>query len=370
MTQFEIPFSSATQNNGPRILTILPTYQCTAACRECCFECSPHVKGRIPLDRILAYIDEAAQSFSTLRLICFSGGECFLLGKDLDIAIARASSYGLMTRCVTNGYWAITESAARKRVEKLRQAGLTELNFSTGDEHQEFVPYSRVVNGAIAGAEAGLRVVIVVEGSNEVRFTIHEALSDERLAMFLKSSPAAKNLRVMSNIWMSFHADRKITQPEHIYARNCSDGSSGGCTNILNNIVVTPHEQLASCCGLTMEHIPEMKLGDLREHSMKDLYYSQFDDFLKIWISLDGPQKIYRWATEKDPTIPYDDKIAHICHSCVIIYKDERVRRVLLEHYKEKVPDVMFRYYLKRLLATKAIDESIANQEVQLQFGA
>ena len=60
--------------HGPTHLTILPTYRCTAACAQCCFESNPHVQGRIPLPRILDYIDQAAGEFPTLRLVVFSGG--------------------------------------------------------------------------------------------------------------------------------------------------------------------------------------------------------------------------------------------------------------------------------------------------------
>src|SRR5262249_34967627 len=108
--------------HGPTHLTILPTYRCTAACEQCCFESNPHVQGRIPLERILGYIDQAADDFPTLRLVVFSGGECFLLRDDLDAAIARATARGLATRCVTNGYWATSPRAARERIAPLYDA--------------------------------------------------------------------------------------------------------------------------------------------------------------------------------------------------------------------------------------------------------
>ncbi|PSR25070.1 MAG: radical SAM protein, partial [Sulfobacillus benefaciens] len=43
-------------------------------------------------------------------------------------------------------------------------AGLTELNLSTGDDHQAFVPFDRVVTAAITAAELGICTLIVVEG--------------------------------------------------------------------------------------------------------------------------------------------------------------------------------------------------------------
>ena len=89
----------------PQTLTILVTYQCTAACPQCCFECTPQIKGRIPTHKILNYIDAAHESFPNLKLIVFSGGECFLLGDDLVTIVSHAHGKGLSVRCVTNGYW-------------------------------------------------------------------------------------------------------------------------------------------------------------------------------------------------------------------------------------------------------------------------
>ena len=121
---------------APSTLTILPTYKCTAQCKECCFECSPDLRGRLSLEQILRRIDKAHAAFPFLKLVCFSGGECFTIGKDLDTAIAYAHGLALFTRCVSNGYWGSSLQAARKRVNPLAEAGLTELNLSTGDEHQ------------------------------------------------------------------------------------------------------------------------------------------------------------------------------------------------------------------------------------------
>ncbi len=60
---------------SPHTLTILCTYTCTAACKQCCFESSPRVTGRLPLESILKRISEAHESFPDLRLVSFSGGE-------------------------------------------------------------------------------------------------------------------------------------------------------------------------------------------------------------------------------------------------------------------------------------------------------
>src|SRR5262249_4504743 len=144
----------------PKTLTLLVTYQCTAACSQCCFGCTPEKEGRIPQDRILAYIDQAAQMGSVVNVV-FSGGECFLLGNDLVEAVGRASQHGLSTRCVTNGYWATSMFAAERRLRPLVDAGLKELNISTGDFHLEYVPVDRVACGAIAAYQLGLGLALM-----------------------------------------------------------------------------------------------------------------------------------------------------------------------------------------------------------------
>jgi hypothetical protein len=173
----------------------------------------------------------------------------------------------------------------------------------------------------------------------------------------------------MNNVWMPFHSDHAITQSEDTRRRlSKSSVRDGGCQNIFHTIVVTPHEQLAACCGLTMEHIPELKLGNLREHSMGELYRDQFDDFLKIWIALDGPHAIWNWASEKDSTIHIKEEAVHICHACAIIHQDPKIRAVLENHYREKIPDVMFRFSLKTRMEHKATQ--MLESDAQIGFAA
>lgn len=63
----------------PNSLTILPTYRCMAACKQCCFQSNPHIMHRVPQERLLEHIDQAAE-IGSIRLVCFSEEESFLLG--------------------------------------------------------------------------------------------------------------------------------------------------------------------------------------------------------------------------------------------------------------------------------------------------
>lgn len=67
----------------PQTLTILCTYTCTAACRQCCFESSPKVVGRLEREALPDRIKEAKSKFQNLKIVVFSGGEATLLKEDL-----------------------------------------------------------------------------------------------------------------------------------------------------------------------------------------------------------------------------------------------------------------------------------------------
>lgn len=136
-------------NKSPSTLTIITTYRCNAACKECCFESNPTVKGRLSLDEIKNYINQAFISYSNLELVVFTGGECFLLRDDLFSSIKFATNLGLKTRCVTNGFWGKTIDSAKTVTKKLIWAGLTEINFSTGIDHQEWVPLASIANASL-----------------------------------------------------------------------------------------------------------------------------------------------------------------------------------------------------------------------------
>ncbi|EGJ27896.1 hypothetical protein [Streptococcus porcinus] len=62
----------------PKSIGILTTMKCTAACQECCFECSPNRKERITFTEIKEIIDSIVIAFPTIKVIAWTGGECTL----------------------------------------------------------------------------------------------------------------------------------------------------------------------------------------------------------------------------------------------------------------------------------------------------
>jgi putative lipoic acid-binding regulatory protein len=328
---------------APHSLTILCTYQCTAACKQCCFESSPEVRGRLSGEDIIARITEARCEFPSLKLVAFSGGEATLLKQALFDAIAHATSLGLLTRIVSNASWGKTVNSANRMADSLSRSGLSELNISTGKDHQEWVPSESVINAAQAAVDRGIFTLITVEADDQESTCLSSIAYDERVRRMLKT----KSLALQSNSWMPFRRDAE----KRVQERNFAEMRKG-CEQIFGNVVVTPHDNLSACCGLTLEHIPEMRLGHCDGTNMGSLYRSQADDFLKFWIHVEGPYAIIERVMGKESADILED-VVHICQACAIMHKNPQIREAIEREYLSIVPEVMTRFHIKRALESR-----------------
>lgn len=332
----------------PQTLSLITTHQCTAACDNCCFACSPKITKAIPVERLATLIDEAA-AIASIKVVVFTGGECFLLGSKLDELITRAAGYGLVTRCVTNGYWAASQKAADTRVTRLVDAGLIEINFSTGPMHAEYVPVERVIHGARASLEAGLTTIINVEtfegcDFDVAGFTNHPDLRPHR---------SGGRLKVQRNVWIDNAEGKGSVKMRHKSEHSrFNPERKTPCKTIMNVVAVTPDQELIACCGLNMESIPELHLGSISDRTLQSVLDAAPDDLLKIWMHLDGPEAILEFVKKHDPRYELPLEVVHPCETCHRIYADPAVRQTLREHYREVEDDIIARY-----MTTLAIHE-------------
>lgn len=327
----------------PQTLTLLVTYQCTAACDQCCFACHPGKKGRIPQPQILSYITQAA-GIPSVRNVVFSGGECFLLGADLVEAIECASSRKLATRCVTNGYWARSPEAARRRLQRLVRAGLTEINFSTGDYHQEYVPVERVRFGSLAAYELGLGLSIMVETRQGRHFTKDSLLADPLFAEVHRRDP--DGLRIQENVWIPMEEDRTIEHDSRHHRNRTHPEFMKGCRKVLSNMVITPDEDYVVCCGLTMDQIPELHIAKAYDAPLADIAARADRDILRRWIRVDGPERIIEYLQSRDPSITYSWDRVHPCEACRDLHHRADLRQAVTRYIGDVTADILIRYQL------------------------
>lgn len=319
---------------NPQILSLITTDRCTATCNNCCFQCSPHNNQTMSLQDMINSIKESTQSFPSIISCVFTGGECTLLGKDLHEAIKYATSKNLKCRIVTNGHWAISKQCALSFLSQLKNEGLRELNLSTGDEHQQWIPYSRIVNACQAAVELNLFVAVNIESTPQSTFTSKAMINDCKLSRYITSG----KIFVKDSLWIEFDKSPSLCYQNKTF-------NDGPCTNLFNTISISPDKHLQACCGLTCKNNRYLDLGDISLHSIQKLYREQFDDLLKLWLYTHGPKDIYSFLCKKKNIIDDSYHYPHICSLCHHILENKENMDLIRNDISSIIPSIILKYH-------------------------
>ncbi|MBV9440729.1 MAG: radical SAM protein [Candidatus Eremiobacteraeota bacterium] len=317
----------------------MPTYKCTAECEHCGTLSSRREKTWLGLDNMLSAIEQAAQG--DYKVVVFTGGEPTLAGKDLLTAIARADALGLSTRIVSNAHWAATDALATRMVKNLVDAGLREINFSTGDQHARFVPLDNIVRATRAAAASSLSAIVIMVETVRERTITAAAIEERPDFQAIRREHPRKHIEILESPWMPLEPMNVSSYRSGSTVNGSNVALRTGCTSILSTTAIQADGRIGACCGLGMRTIPELQVGTVRDTKLADADRNAADDFLKHWIRVEGPERILAWAAEHDPSIAWEDMYAHRCQACMRLYKDPAVRKVIAEHHREKLADVV-----------------------------
>ena len=276
---------------------------------------------------------------ASFERIVFTGGECFLLGRELDALIAHAHGRGFDTRAISNGYWAVTDRAARERVTALRSAGLDEIVFSTGKFHQRFVPVDRVVRAARATTRAGIPTRITIEDCDQSEF------DDGTLRTELAAALEAEMLAISHDPWIEDAGARSETRLTHDRLRETGRArSAGGCIKVLTTLSVTPDQELIACCGFPLEELPGLRIGSVAERSLDDVIRDAPNDLLKMFLHVAGPAGIAEFVARYEPGYTLPGNPVSICGACIALQRDSHAMRVAAEHVAAIAPSIVERF--------------------------
>ncbi|WP_341872325.1 radical SAM protein [Beijerinckia indica] len=314
------------------------TYACTASCNNCGTLSTPSDKNILSLDIALNAIEQAnALGFAN---VVFTGGESTLRWNDLLSAIQKATELQMPTRLVTNAHWATSVDRATALLSELANVGLDEINFSTGDQHIRFVPLQRVVFATLSAVKNNMPVHTMIELTAERSISVNDYLQHPLVQEL--SDREKRLITATESPWMPLDSNQVACYPSN-YVRNQDNVlKSTGCDSVLQTYVVQADGRVGSCCGLGMRKVPELSVGMAEGNAFLETAIERAeDDFLKLWLRFQGPEKILAWAAQFDPTILWENKYAHCCQACMRIYDDSRVQQVIKEHYTEIVPEVI-----------------------------
>jgi hypothetical protein len=272
--------------------------------------------------------------FGFLQLVVFTGGEPFLIGDDLKKAVEYAASHGVLTRIVTNAYWATTKEKATEILQDLKQAGLTELNISCDDFHQEFVPLENIRNANDAALAIGLPLLLAYRknpGGVIDRDYLSKYLGVE-LKTFVYGEDNPKNNVILDGVNIPIKSERAQD------SSGCSDNSwRGPCESVLTRLVIAPDKRVQICCGIASSSIEEFYIGTLyKDGNLFEILQSGNADLMTNWLALEGPSSILDFVRSKDRGIDLPDTYVNRCHACNELFSRHDVREILARHGAEK----------------------------------
>lgn len=307
------------------------TYRCPVACRYCGVNAGPHRRERLTLPQIRQLIDEVSDIGLT-SVVVFTGGEPTLLGKDLYEAISYAAVKGFKTRVVSNAYWARSPERARAVIRRLQQAGLTEINFSCDDFHQEHIPLERVKWANDAARDLGMPCLLAVKGIRRATINIPylEQYFGVKLSLFRKGAENPTNdvASFGTTVPVGWHSE-ELADNDLLYVE--PERWHGGCTSVLESIVITPRAELAICCGIGADDYPEATVGSLYDKTLGELLTIANDDLIINWLALEGPASMMRFVSSVDSSIQFRERYTSMCHACHDLFTNPKARKILRE---------------------------------------
>jgi len=333
-----------------RMLTIMLTYRCTSACSNCGTFSTPKDKTEVSLEAVCKAIDEA-EKLGFLNIV-FTGGEATLYMENLLMGIKYAKEKKFPVRLVTNAHWASSIENTQKVLQSLIEAGLDEINFSTGDEHLKFVPIENIFNAVSVATELELTNLLMYEERDHSNTS--KELIENTIIKLTDEEKRKKWFKMLSGAWMPLDYKTKSFKTSGFLANHTNIVTKTGCESILSTYVLQGDGKIGSCCGLGIRHIPELHPTDITEENflLKAIERSE-SDWIKIALKQLGPEKILAWASSKNPDIQWENMYSHTCQSCMKLYKDKEVIETVLEHFDELKVD---------LLSTIIIDKKIEKE--------
>lgn len=289
------------------------------------------------LDEMRHYVDVCMEAYpQSIRRLALTGGECFLLGDDLDEIVRYGAQRRLTVDFMSNGFWGRTYKEAEERIYRLRRAGLKSVGFTIGADHDHIIPFRNCRNAAVASARMGFEVELRVERKVFGDDSIYERLKKDRAFMKLVD---ANKIQIKFWEWREYN-NETVHKRRRAWRLRPYDESKP-CELLFKEIVINPYGDVLACCGIGNARNPYMRLGNIWKEPVKTLYERSFADVLKFWIHAEGAQAVLQYVYDNS-----DIKFrqwGNGCDACMEIFENPQILPFLREHYDDWCEKLYFK---------------------------
>jgi hypothetical protein len=265
-----------------------------------------------------------------IKHVNFTGGEPFLFQDEHAELFALCRSLGFGTRVVTNGFWAPTVDAGLKVLSRMKEAGLSELNFSADIFHLEFLAPKTLRNALECARQLDyMRIVSFVTNSEEDpldQFSALYGIPRSELTALIPSKimPLVMNPETRAEVKSKILVyaggliglGRAADYPDDLQWFHVDRLSSGGCPEVVNKPVIYPDGDLQACCCAGGKMSP-FTIGNLHRESLEVVLGNMLKRSQFQFINTEGPKALFDLVTTVRPDLPRANHYTSICEMCV-----------------------------------------------------
>lgn len=288
-----------------KALTIAPTNKCPLNCSHCGPSSGPNETGGIAIVKMSHFANYFAKN--GFMILNITGGEPFLLGRQLSQLVALAKDLGYAVRITTSGYWAKTEASARSKLKELALSGLSEFHISLSDGHLSYLDLSAAVNVTKVSQEFGIRVILGIALERESK------ISPKAVIDYFHSQEVKPPLLHASAV-IPFGRAAKHFELTRIILKDFEE-FSGPCPSILNHPMLHPNGNVTPCASVFANDCKPLSSGNVNTESIEAIASRMRSHPLFAWIHNFGVVAL-KEMIEKNTSVRFQSKYGSICHLC------------------------------------------------------
>ncbi len=297
---------------GIQVLSILATNKCPLQCEHCGPRSGPWEDGSIDLDTLATILEDARDA--GCRVINYSGGEPFVLGKKLIEMVGMSASRRFITRITTGAYWSNSDKVASRRLVPLVEAGLNQLFISVTDSHRKFVSLDNVIRAVRSAEEMNLQVYLALgttKTSETQTASINKAFQEAGMkSPWMLESPLIPFGRAEDHI------------PHEELLLRPLDQIDGPCPSMSIHPSVRSDGKILGCSVVFGDECDALCYGSVNGGRLKDAVERMQSSPLAAWIHKVGVVELKK-LIEKNTDIKFAEEYVNICHLCGDILSNE-----------------------------------------------
>jgi len=279
------------------VAAILYTYQCTIACRHCCFGCAadrPHV--HMPTPKAIEHL-HALHLLG--RVIHIAGGECMMYWDDLTDVLEQSHAEGVQPHFIeTNCSFAIDDAIVAERLAVLKANGVVGILMSADPYHQAFVPPERFLRVRRQARDLfGAENVWCPGGSDdEIRDLVNIGADEARLREHVRAHPPRMVGTAHRDLRRHLDAVPVGSIPPGHGWRFAHAGSDCGVefdADRIWEVHIDPYNNIQTNCGVILGNTDSIRLAEVMERGPANA------NFVTKLLAQGGPAALAEWARDE-----------------------------------------------------------------------